>query len=231
MNKLHSAKGSALLEFVLFAGVMVPVIILLPSLAATSESNHVSNQAARYGAWEQTLLRKDQATLQKEIGSRFYPATKKNNDDFELIVDVNESGLGGISGTVEKIVHTLGKTIGSVVPDSQWDFTGGGLVSVSVAMQRNKLAVDDKDQACTSEQPCMLHRSAILVDSWGASGPGQVEQRVRSLVPAGVLRPVGDTVAKIGKILPMFQELEKLDGAFGEVRPDVLPSNRVSDKP
>ena len=69
----------------------------------------------------------------------------------------------------------------------------------------------------------------FLTDTWGASGPGQVEKRVRSLVPMTVLRPVGDALSNIG-VLPIFQELKKLDGIFGEVKPDVLPPDRYGDE-
>jgi hypothetical protein len=223
-------QGNALIEFFVFGIVATPALIMIPVLYSQNVSNHSANQALRYGAWEQTVGRKSAEELSKEVKQRFIAPKKA-----ELVhYGVNESGLGGAAGTVEKIVSTLGKSIGAAIPDSEWGLGGGGVITVSLSSS----LIKEKDEAdksaleedCTEENPCTTGKSAILVDTWGSSGPQQVERRVRSLVPAGALKPVGDIVSNVGKALPVFQELEYLDGAFGSVKPDVLPEGRYSDE-
>ncbi|MGK0231192.1 MAG: hypothetical protein ACI9US_003869, partial [Gammaproteobacteria bacterium] len=69
---------------------------------------------------------------------------------------------------------------------------------------------------------CLNSRAVILGDSWSASGDVQAAQRVRSLMPASVLEPIGNAVSVVGN-LPLFQELKDLRGAFGHVDMRVLP--------
>lgn len=255
-----------MVEFALVATVLTPIFVLTPTLTKTADANMASAQAARYGAWEQTVRLKDGDTLATEINNRFYAKpdmairttqgavrdadqqnafwngagfddgllTKEGN---ALSVKVREKDLGGAAGTVGEAVGLLGDTIGKIVSDSEWDFDAGGLYTVNVELKlnnRQKIATDERAQNCgagsENANSCMSQLSAILVDTWSASGPSQVEDRVRSLVPAGALQPVGDIVAIAGKVLPIFQELENMDGVFGEVKPDILPPDRYGNE-
>ena len=262
MRVRSTQRGNAMVEFVLVPTALTPMFLLTPMLAKTADANLATAQAARYGAWEQTIQHKDSDKLAVEINSRFYArpdmairtsrgvvtstdlhnpfwagagldgnlVNKKGNP---LSVAVNESSLGGKASVVEKVVNTLGNTIGAIVPDSEWNLGGGGIYTVNVGLNISNArltAEDGQEKNCQSNDrensTCMRQQSAILVDTWGARGPKQVIRRVRSLLPAGALQPLGDTVAIAGKVLPMFQELKKLDEVFGEVKPDILPPDR-----
>lgn len=154
-----------------------------------------------------------------------------------LSVEDIDSNVGGIAGTVGFVVSTLGETLGLLVSDSEWGLGANGIHTVNIELNvENAAQISEglQGQDCQGGidqvSRCMRTRSAILVDTWGASGPDQVTSRVRSLVPTGVLEPVGDALALIGEALPLFQELEGLEGAFGEVKPDVLPPDRYGDE-
>ena len=254
--------GNAMVEFALVATVLTPIFILTPTLTKTADANMATAQAARYGAWEQTVKPKNRDTLTTEINNRFYAkpdmairtnqgavtdADQQNpfwngadledglvtRDGESLTVRVEEDSLGGAAGVVGKAVDLLGDTLGKLTSDSEWDLDAGGLYTINVILKlndRQKIPTDERSPNCgpnsVNANSCIGQLSAILVDTWSASGPSQVEDRVRSLVPAGMLEPVGDIVAIAGDILPMFQELKNLDGAFGEVRPDILPPDR-----
>ena len=263
--------GNAMVEFALVATVLTPILLLTPTLTKTADANMATAQAARYGAWEQTVKPKDTDMLENEINNRFYAkpdmairtnqgavtaADQQNtfwnasgpNADLirredaalPVTVAVRERDLGGAAGIVGGAVDLLGDTLGSL-SDSKWDLDAGGLYTINVILKlnnRKNISTDENSPNCgsgsinnsDSDNTCMGQQSAILVDTWSASGPSEVEERVRSLVPAGMLEPVGDIVSVAGDILPMFQELKNLDGAFGEVKPDILPPDRFGNK-
>jgi len=254
-------QGGALVEFVLVAMVLAPMLILMPTLAKNADVSMATSQAARYGAWEQTVIVKGGNELATEINNRFYAKSSIGinsspgalaGDDVQrafwggagmsdrlfsageegIGVEVNESSLGGMAGKVESAIHKFGSAIGSIVPDSEWDIGGGKLYTVDVGLEiKDDIFTTEEssgigcDGTAAEAKACVSQRAAILTDTWGARGPAQVEQRVRSLVPAGALEPFGKVVATVG-VLPIFQELKHLDGAFGLVKPDILPDDR-----
>lgn len=253
--------GGATVEFVAIALVLIPMLVLMPSLAKNTDVRLATTQAARYGAWEMTVQNKGSTQIAAEINNRFYAAPKTSITTGEgtfsggaaqnafwggvglggrlveageegLGVTVSESSVGGRAGDIEKLIMTVGNTIGSVVPDSEWDL-GGGVYTVNVGreIQNSHLGGQFSElKDCAGEisenTSCLTQRSAILVDSWGARNSAQVERRVRSLVPAGALQPLGDAVAQAGVVLPLFQELEGLEGSFGAVDAEHLPEDR-----
>lgn len=254
--------GGALVEFVLVASVLAPLLILIPTLAKNTDVAMATSQAARYGAWEQTVIIKGGDELATEINNRFYSKANVSINsasgalsgedmhrnfwggvgisdqlfragDEGIGVEVNESSLGGKAGKVESAIHNFGSALGSIVPDSEWDLGGGKLYTVDVGLEIKDdifIGEESSGMGCDGVQAeakaCVTQRSAILTDTWGARGPAQVERRVRSLVPGGALEPLGEVVSTIGVVLPLFQELKDLDGAFGLVVPDALPEDR-----
>lgn len=254
--------GGALVEFVLVASILTPLLVLMPTLAKNADVAMATSQAARYGAWEQTVIIKGGDELATEVNNRFFAKESISinstsgalaGDDVQrqfwggagmsdrlfsageegIGVDVAESSLGGKAGKVESAIHKFGSAIGSIVPDSEWDLGGGKLYTVDVGLEiKDDIFTNDEvsgkgcDGVEAEAKACVTQRSAILTDTWGARGPTQVEQRVRSLVPAGALEPLGEVVSTVGVVLPLFQELKDLDGAFGLVMPDVLPEDR-----
>ncbi len=266
MAKPRRQRGGAMVEFTLAAVVLTPMLVLMPSLVKTADVNLASEQAARYGAWEQTVGGKSGDQLATEINNRFYTKPtlglqtqqgKLSGDELQnrfwagsglsqrlftagedaMGAEVIEGDLGGKAAVVESAVSKLGAAIGSVVPDSEWDLGGGKLFTVDVGMEiENEIFVSEEHRGrnCSGQEEeakaCVSNRAAILTDTWGARGPEQTAQRVRSLVPGGALQPLGDIVSTAG-VLPLFDELKHLDGAFGKVEPDILPSDRYGQEP
>lgn len=75
----------------------------------------------------------------------------------------------------------------------------------------------------------MTERSAIVSDSWDASGPQQAANRVKPFTPAAVLGKVS------GILGPLSKGLAILEPAFwdfkpGQICPDIVPNDRVSGK-
>ena len=137
-----------------------------------------------------------------------------------------ERGVGDAS-----VAMRVGQAAGSSgeildgLSGNSWGLSTNGLVraGVSIPVKSNQW-LPEGGQTCGSEDGyvCLQSSSVILVDGWSASSDDQARRRVRSLVPASALQPLGDLVSNVGR-LPMFKELRQLDGAFGHVDMSVLP--------
>ena len=76
---------------------------------------------------------------------------------------------------------------------------------------------------CGGAFACLEEAGTIMTDGWSAKDDDQVRERVRTLVPARVLDPVGNHLSKLGHV-PFLHELKPLDDAFGHVG-DFVPPN------
>ncbi|MDB4222391.1 pilus assembly protein [Granulosicoccus sp.] len=111
------------------------------------------------------------------------------------------------------------------VSGNSWGLSSSGPSSVSVGAKIKSSAwLPATISGCSQDDShvCLNSRAVILNDTWSSSGDAQAAQRVRSLMPATVLEPIGNAVSVVGN-LPMFQELKDLKGAFGHVDMGVLP--------
>ncbi|ASJ74658.1 TadE/TadG family type IV pilus assembly protein [Granulosicoccus antarcticus] len=151
----------------------------------------------------------------------------------DIVID--ESSAGGLPDEKgvgsPSIAMRVGQTVGDTgklldgLSGNSWGLSTNGLLRAGVGVQvkaNDWLAASD--QACGNEGnfACLHSKSVILVDGWSAANDDKARRRVRSLVPASALQPLGDMVSKVG-MLPMFKELKQLDGAFGHVDMSVLP--------
>lgn len=111
------------------------------------------------------------------------------------------------------------------VSGNSWGLSPSGPASVSIGAKINAsqwLPSSISECSEVGSYVCLNSRAVILGDSWSASSDSQAAQRVRSLVPASVLEPIGNAVSVVGN-LPLFNELKDLHGAFGHVDMRVLP--------
>lgn len=171
----------------------------------------------------------------------------QNGDPISLVtVDgqnmfVNTTNQAIPSGTGANIlsqgIATIGSVMGSLIPDASWDLEENGFyvaeVGVNVAANSILSTSDTPGHDCGGQQStetfvCVSRRNAIFVDGWNSESPGQTRERVRSLVPAGALAPVGDFLSNLG-YMPLFRELRRMDGMFGNVQEDVLPLDRYGE--
>ncbi len=108
---------------------------------------------------------------------------------------------------------------------NSWGLTANGLVQANVGVEMDGSAwLNAGATSCGSDQSslCLKSSAVILVDGWSASNDAHSEERVRSLMPASAIEPLGDAISLVGNI-PMFGELKGLKGAFGHVDMQVLP--------
>ncbi|MEE9424941.1 MAG: hypothetical protein V3V18_08160 [Methylococcales bacterium] len=157
--------------------------------------------------------------------NRLFTAGQNN-----LLLDINDGEIPNKAGGVlVKGVHAMG-ALSSVISDAKWDLRTNGLYDVEVRANigSNHFFAGKKD--CFDKNnnavfACVSRNNSILVDTWSAESAEQVEERTMSLVPLGILRPVGNALALLGK-LPMITDIAGLEDAFGQVQPDVLPPDR-----
>ncbi len=76
-----------------------------------------------------------------------------------------------------------------------------------------------------SGNACLTESSSIHVDDWSAADDDMAIERVRRMVPANSLQPLGKALSIMGR-LPLFEELAPLSTAFGHVDMSVLPERR-----
>lgn len=136
-------------------------------------------------------------------------------------------GVG--SSTVAMQVGEVAGKSGTVLDGlrgNSWGLENESLVraSVGVQLKSNDWLQPNEGGGCAGSGnfACLQSQSVILADGWSSSNDEQARQRVRSLVPASALQPLGDIISNVGH-LPMFKELRQLDGAFGHVDMGVLP--------
>ncbi len=147
---------------------------------------------------------------------------------------IDESSLTvayGASQQSSTLSMKIGQTVGRSgeflegVSGNAWGLTAEGLTASTVGININAsewLPSGGADCAAEDGQACLSSQAAILSDGWSASDDEQARQRVRSLMPASVLEPIGNAVSVVGH-LPLFNELKDLRGAFGHVDMTVLP--------
>ncbi|HHJ14795.1 MAG TPA: hypothetical protein ENJ79_10570 [Gammaproteobacteria bacterium] len=145
----------------------------------------------------------------------------------------NDALPAAAGGVLVQGVQALG-ALDSVISGANWDLEARGLVNVQVAaaMERSALTPESAVPGCNDPgqgrgNTCIRRNNAILVDTWAAANAQEVGERVRALVPLGIAQPFGDALAALGS-LPILADLKGLDGAFGQVRPDILPPDRYS---
>ncbi|ASJ71942.1 hypothetical protein [Granulosicoccus antarcticus] len=123
--------------------------------------------------------------------------------------------IGEQAGRVGKLLDGIGS--------NDWSIESNALVrsGVEIEVKANNWLRED---ACSASQNagCLSVSSVIMADSWGAGSESQAKNRVKSLVPASALEPVGDMMAIVGEF-PIFKEMKGLKGALGHVDMGVLP--------
>lgn len=149
-------------------------------------------------------------------------------------LEVNSDSLNVNSGQYNSVpspAMRVGQAIGQSgkllqgISGNSWGLTANGVSSSSVGVvieDTEWIPKTGNDCFDSAHLTCLSSRSAILNDSWSASGDEQAAQRIRSLMPATVLQPLGRAVSVVGK-LPLFDELKDLRGAFGHIDMSVLP--------
>ncbi len=128
---------------------------------------------------------------------------------------------GPVSGAVGSAIGAAGEAL-SDLGNGNWGIGETTLTRTGVAVKVEKNAwFDAAGPGCGTAAGCFTESAVILTDGWAADRT-TAEGRVESLVPAGVLEPVGNFLSKLGG-MPLLKELEGLDEAFGHVDMTPLP--------
>jgi hypothetical protein len=257
-RSLKAVRGNAITEFAVLALVMVPAMSIMTNMGKMSDTNQSTIAATRYVAWERTVAQpsqKTEATIATEVNNRFFRDSdvvieshqglldeSEFSNGFSLLANDKESIVvsmtnGSIpSGTGADILSEGISTIAGVMEGlhsgANWDLETNGFYTAAVGANVAASQLLSGSTDCSGEESndtftCISRRNVIFVDGWTSDSPSQTEARVKALVPGGALKPVGDFLSNFGA-LPVFKELKKMKGIFGDVREDVLPLDRYS---
>lgn len=149
---------------------------------------------------------------------------------------VGESALAGVGsnmvglpvGSAYRTVGTVVTEIGRAVSRDGWedgDPVEDGLVAsiVESQFQANELLPGG----------AIREKTSIFIDGWAAAEPETIRERVHGFVPSHRLERVGDFISRV-KFIPMLNDLEHLEKAFGCVKTNIVPGKTyapVSDNP
>lgn len=160
--------------------------------------------------WNRTQVEIDEESV---LGVPYQRTIASGGSAFEIGRQASETGeiLDGVSG-------------------NEWGLESNGYVRADINLDIQENAwLARSDGACGGEESytCITASSVIMSDGWSSSGDEQARRRVRSLMPATILEPIGDAVSLLGH-LPVLDELDGLKNAFGHVDMNVLPPYQPS---
>lgn len=103
-----SARGSALIEFIVLSIAMIPIVFMVPMLGKLIDLRHTTIVAGRYVAWEQAMgsAKKGISHSSAVVGSRFYSSPEaaiKTIDVQDTDAGNVSDGSGGIGGGVNPL--------------------------------------------------------------------------------------------------------------------------------
>lgn len=158
-----------------------------------------------------------------------------NADNLFLSTDNQDIPSGSGANIVADAVESISSLNSSLVSGAEWDLKADGFYVAKVGLNTESNNLVQKGVNCQGVESednagCQRAQTAILAGSWQADSPDQVERRVKALVPSGSLQPIGEVLSQIGSDIFLLKELEKIDGMFGEVKPDVMLLDRYGDK-
>lgn len=251
--------GSALTECIVLMLAMLPLLAGIPMLGKLVDVKNSSINASRYSAWEETISPDGSVAPfvnQRFFKDSEAPIVTRSIDveenslwgsdqhsasglmvDTRIAIEDNSAGLNSTDGEAPAIVTSLGTGIekaGEVLAGfsgTQWELTGSGFrrAEVSARIKTNNW-FSRALSGCTAEANCIHAKNTIMVDGWSSSEDAQAAARVRSLVPATVLKPVGRVLSTLGRI-PLLKELRPIDKSFGYVNMDAMPEGSRVDLP
>lgn len=154
--------------------------------------------------------------------------------------------LGGVAGTVSESVKTIASLL-DFADGVSWKLQGGEYTSGTVNIEANvgnlllpagsRCGIATNSEAgetgntgiSAESSVCFTESTAILSDTWSVPDTENVEATIeshtRAFVPGVVLEPVGRFLSVLGN-LPVVEELEDLEHAFGYVDASQLPEGR-----
>lgn len=210
-----------------------------------SDSQIATEVSNRFFRRDSVAIESDQGLLDEEqFRNQFWSSGKDENGDSVSLINADENNLfvstsnqsipsNTGAGQLSDGISAIGSAMEGFIPGANWDLEANGfyVAEVGVNVASNRFLSSGQDcsgQASDAVSSCMNRRNAIFVDAWNSESPDQTKERVKALVPGGALEPVGDFMSNLGS-MPLFKELGRMKGIFGDVKEDVLPLDRYSE--
>lgn len=197
----------------------------------------------RFYGEEDLLFRSDRGVLEGEDHeNQFWQSVHSGLQESENFLDreqvnvvTRNTSIPGDTGAdvFSEGIGALGGAVDGMISNANWDLEEQGFYVAEISTEISSNRYLSEGQNCAGEETegatCLRKHYAMFVDEWDSSSPRQTERRVRALVPAGMLEPMGDVLALAGNLI-MFQELGHIEGMFGQVQVDVLPLDRYGEE-
>lgn len=164
------------------------------------------------------------------------------NNPQSLASTVSNHALGGVAGTVSDSINTMASVL-DFADGVRWDLRAGDYTAGTIDIEADvgnllfpaggrcgaSPGTGDTPDVSDESTICFTESTAILSDTWGVPDSENVEDSIeahtRSFVPGVVLQPLGRFLSVLGN-LPIVEELEDLQHAFGYVDASQLPVGR-----
>lgn len=252
---IRQQHGQAMVELIVISGVMISLFMGIWYLGKFHDIQASTVQAARYAAWERTAHNNSFSDNQLERQTRARLFTW-NRDAFKSADGLaagdawktqssgwrdhrNQGALiarpgdvqvatssGPLPGTAAaKTSEILGKLTGAIGA-----ITGGEALN-SGGFYKSQVNVKLADVASlpaplNSLNLTLRESSALVTDSWDASGPRQAAMRTRSFAPTAIFEKIQPALE------PIKWALSRIERSFenfrpGEICPDIVPADRL----
>ena len=241
MNQFFKQHGSAMTEMIVLSMVMIPLFAGISKIGSQQAETNSHDQLARYAAWERTVSNNYDLSsgLGKTMNRRFlsddngliYSGLNSSSDSGEKysarLVCAGEQDVPSLSSAkiTDKVATGL-KKFGEFADDAFSVFNGSAnidWVTKGSGVYLNQVAIaEEQAQVGCGE----FYGNAIMVDGWVVKDSRQAEARAATFVPAIVFAPAADLVANTVGRVPIFKEISKMDGVFGNVEGEVIPTDR-----
>ena len=179
--------------------------------AATTQAGAAANQGQSRGSYLADTTVVVSSSAASSDASAYQPGVKSSSVQYAPAA--REGAAHMVGSAVDKLGAIAGKSGGN------WDMEFDGLIrgEASVQMQGNGWL----------DSQTIKQGTVIMQDNWSVGDAVRARDRVRSLVPGGVLDDVGKTIGVVGSV-PGIYELKKFKGdggrrVFGHVDMEPLP--------
>lgn len=242
-------QGQSTVEFIVLALVLVPLLLAVPLLGKYMDIAQTAAVASRYAAFEGTVRHssanggwKSDAELAMEVRRRFFSnsdAPIKSSDaagDFNAHRNTLWFDHRG-DALLPKFVDNVGVATERKALSQPFGALYAGALDLShdnLHTGRVAVAVADiaKFEPFDTLNLSIRRETTVLVDPWAASGPGQVEERIKrdgwnplGPFPYKPLEVLGGNPA-VDLAFTLF-EFGAPPPQIGRVEPDRVPSDRL----
>lgn len=129
-----------------------------------------------------------------------------------------EDERGGMKGDLYSPVATVVTKLGSFISPDGWDEGS----PVSNGLVRSVVQTQIEANTFFTSGMTLTESTSIFVDGWSAGDDDTIRERVHGFVPTNRLEKVGDFISRV-KFIPMLNDLEHLEKAFGCVKNNIVP--------